>query len=107
MYDNEKCKCKVCGKEFIRTVKHLKNYCSNECLYKYRAELCFKKYGVYNPMQRPEIKAKTKKTQIERYGAFAFNTPDSKLKSNINSHTDEANLKRHKTYFNTLKNMNN
>jgi hypothetical protein len=107
MYDNEKCKCKVCGKEFIRTVKHLKNFCSNECLYKYRSELYFKKYGVYNPMQRPEIKAKTRKTQIERYGAFAFNTPESKLKSDINSHTDEANLKRHKTYFNTLKNMNN
>jgi len=78
-FNNDKGRCKVCGKEatFISFEKGYKQYCS-KCVYssseilEKRKKTCIEKYGVENTFQSEDIKVKIKKTCLEKYGVIYF-----------------------------------
>lgn len=66
-------KCVICGKDFEKMSKYIKegkdNVCNNKkCLKEKRELTCLKKYGVRNSFQSEEIKEKIKKTNLDKYG---------------------------------------
>ena len=57
--------------EFISIGRGFKERCSSECVFKTKRENCLKIYGVEYPSQRAEIKEKTARTNIGKYGGIA------------------------------------
>lgn len=63
-------------KNFISFNQGYRSYCSPKCsngsdeVKKHKVEGMLRKYGVENPMQSKEIKAKAQSTNLERYGAI-------------------------------------
>lgn len=113
MFNNYNNKCVICGKEtkFLNLTKGFSETCSMHCAringsrktkekYGYipgsygskeYKDYMISEYGVENPQQNSEIRAKTIETMRNKYDIdYAFLTKEAKEKAKLNSHSTEV-----------------